>query len=187
MISSTRPRPGRPWSWGLPILGATSAGAHLPDPQTIATRAVRTSATPEALFLWLCQLRRAPYSYDWIDNFARRSPQRADPAMARLALGQRFMTIFTLLAFEPGRSITLGMRPGAPSRLFGALVVEYRIDRLPGDERQLGAILRMPSAGRGAAARNTALAWGDLVMMRKQLRELSRLAEQEAPTRKEVR
>jgi hypothetical protein len=103
--------------------------------------------------------------------------------MTRLAVGQRFMTIFTLLEFETDRSLTLGMRPGAPSRLFGALVVEYRIDRLADDERQLGVVLRMPTAGRGAAPRNTALAWGDLVMMRKQLRELSRLAEREPRTR----
>lgn len=187
MTASTRPRPGPPWSWGPAIPGGPSHAAALPRPCTIATRAVRTTATPEALYLWLCQLRRAPYSYDWIDNFARRSPQRADPAMTRLAVGQRFMTIFTLLDFETDRSLTLGMRPGAPSRLFGALVVEYRIDRLPGDERQLGAILRMPSAGRGAAARNIALAWGDLVMMRKQLRELSRLAEHEPPIGKAAR
>ncbi len=183
MTMPTRARQEYPWRWGPAIPAEATTRSAALTPHVVATRAVRTTASPEALFLWLCQLRRAPYSYDWVDNFGRRSPQRADPAMTRLAVGQRFMTIFTLLDFETDRSLTLGMRPGTPSRLFGALVVEYRIERLADDERQLGAVLRMPTAGRGAAPRNTALAWGDLVMMRKQLRELSRLAEREPRTR----
>ncbi|GAA2450110.1 hypothetical protein [Agromyces soli] len=183
----TLARPQRPWRWGPPLTDEPSGRVPLPGPHVVATRAVRTTASPQSLFLWLCQLRRAPYSYDWLDNFGRRSPQRADPTMTRLAVGQRFMTIFTLLVFEADRSLTLGMRPGAPSRLFGALVVEYRVDRLPDDVRQLGAILRMPASGPGAAARNTALAWGDLVMMRKQLHELRRLAERDASIGEAVR
>src|SRR5699024_8901757 len=98
-------------------------------------RAVTTQADPETLFLWLCQLRRAPYSYDWIDNFGRRSPRVPDPSLTDLEVGQKIMTIFTLTEFEPSRSLTVSMRPGWPTRLFGAISLRYAI--IPTSDGQL--------------------------------------------------
>jgi hypothetical protein len=34
-------------------------------------RGVTIHADPEVIFRWICQMRVAPYSYDWIDNFGR--------------------------------------------------------------------------------------------------------------------
>ena len=172
---------GLPWRWG-PSVSATPATSLLaPEGEIrIATRAVRSAASPAALFLWLCQLRRAPYSYDAIDNFARRSPRVPDPGLQSLRRGQTFMTIFTLVEFERDVSLTLRMNEGWPTRAFGALTVTYRIDRTLDGGTQLGATLRMPRiGGRLGALRRYLLAWSDLPMMRKQLRTLSTLAAKE--------
>ena len=175
--------PRLPWAWGPPAPithpDGEVAAAHGSDLR-VATRAVRSTASPAALFLWLCQLRRAPYSYDVIDNFARRSPRVADPAMMQLRRGQTFMTIFTLVAFEPQRSLTLRMKDGWPTRVFGALDVVYRVDPLPDGDTRLAATLWLPRPpGPLGGLRRSLLAWGDLPMMRRQLLTLSALAAKE--------
>lgn len=171
-----------PWVWGEPV---TVVGAHVPEPLgvRVVTRSVSSAARPDMLFLWLCQLRRAPYSYDWIDNFGRRSPRSADPTLVDLNTGQDFMTIFALTDFVPGRLLTLGMKPGWPTRLFGGITLSYFVERLDDERCQLSAVMWMPSVGRFLAGpRRYLLAWGDLIMMRKQLLVLRALAEHE-PTR----
>lgn len=37
-------------------------------------RGITINTAPEVIFRWLCQLRIAPYSYDWVDNFGIKSP-----------------------------------------------------------------------------------------------------------------
>src|SRR5690606_16846351 len=110
-MTAPRSAAGLPWVWGSDE-GAEDFGDAEPRTARRALRAVPTAAHADALFLWPCQLRRAPYSYDWLDNFGRRSPRTPDRAMAELRVGQRVMTIFTLTAFVPGRSLHITMRPG---------------------------------------------------------------------------
>src|SRR3954467_8993524 len=91
-------------------------------------RGVTVAAPPAAVFRWLCQLRAAPYSYDWIDNWGRRSPRKLIPGLEDLAVGQTVMGIFDLVAFERDRHVTIRIKPGTPSeRLFGAVVGTYLI------------------------------------------------------------
>jgi hypothetical protein len=146
----------------------------LPDPDDEMYRAVDVEAPSETLFLWLCQLRLAPYSYDWIDNFGRRSPQRLVPGLDRLEPGQTFMRIFRLDSFEPGRSIVLTSDwPGVAQ----SVVTYMAEDRSPQTSRLLVKFRVVYGSRLFALPLRFGLAPGDLIMMRKQLLELKRLAE----------
>ncbi len=48
---------------------------YLDRPVVACHRAIDIEASPDVVFRWVCQLRAAPYSYDLLDNFGRRSPQ----------------------------------------------------------------------------------------------------------------
>lgn len=172
-------RGGRiPWSWGPSGRVAETRDEELHCDVRRADRSVATSADAAHLYLWLCQLRSAPYSYDWIDNAGRRSPRTPDPSLVPAAVGDRAMTIFDVTAVEAGRSLTLRMRPGLPRQLFGDITVQYAVEPAPtGPGRLLVARLWVPRpTGRLGALRRELLVWGDLVMMRRQLLTLARLA-----------
>lgn len=173
-----------PWTWGdTDALGPPDFLRPAGEPDArLAIRALETTADPETLFLWLCQLRLAPYSYDWIDNFGRRSPRQPDESLVKLEVGQRVMTIFTLTDFVPQVSLTLRMTSGWPTRVFGAISLRYSIQRIGAGRSVLCVHMWMPSLG-GPLGRwgRALLAWGDLAMMRKQLRTLRELAQGMAP------
>jgi hypothetical protein len=119
-------------------------------------RGVDVAAPAAVTFRRLCQLRVAPYSYDWIDNRFRRSPRALTDSADDLAAGTRMMTIFTLVDVV----VTYAVVPRSAASC--RLVAKLRWQRGPGWWGALRAHL---------------LAWGDLVMMRKQLLTLARLAE----------
>jgi hypothetical protein len=138
---------------------------------------VDVDAPPAMVFRWLCQLRAAPYSYDWIDNCGRQSPRVLTPGLEQLAVGQRVMRIFDLIEFEDDRHLTLILRRGR--ELFGDIAATYLVaPREPGGSRLVVKLLvRYPDGpGVGWLARQL-LPWGDLFMMRKQLLTLKALAE----------
>jgi len=149
----------------------------LPDADETYGRAVDVDAPPERVFRWLCQLRAAPYSYDWIDNGGRTSPRNLTDGLEDLAVGQRVMTIFTLTHFAYGQHVTLRMNTG-DARLFGAISVTYAALPLGDNRTRLYARLRVryPRSVRGWLMR-WLLPLGDAIMMRKQLITLKYLAE----------
>jgi hypothetical protein len=141
-------------------------------------RAVDVAAPAAVVFRWLCQLRAAPYSYDLIDNGGRRSPQTLTAGLDRLEPGQQFMRIFRLVEVEPGHSLTVR----ASGTIFGEVLVSYRVTETgAGASRLVAKLLVDPPAGvLGSVPARGLLAAGDLVMMRRQLLNLARLAEREA-------
>ena len=91
------------------------------------------------------------------------------------------MTIFELAEFAVPASVTLRMREGWPSRVFGAITLTYRVEDLGSESARLTALMWMPPVGRVLGrARRYALAWGDLLMMRRQLLTLASLAARDA-------
>jgi hypothetical protein len=148
----------------------------LPDADDALYRAIDVDAPPAVVFRWLCQLRVAPYSYDWIDNFGRPSPRHPTPGLERLAVGQRVMRVFELVEFETDRHLTIRSAAGA----LGTFAVSYVVVARPRGRSRLVVklLVRWPS-GPLAWATRLLLPVGDLVMMRKQLLTLKELAERE--------
>jgi hypothetical protein len=149
------------------------------EPDQLLFRGVDVAAPVATTFRWLCQLRGAPYSYDNLDNRGRQSPQQLTPGLEQLEVGQRVCTIFKLVAFEPGRSLTVITKGG----LFGKVACTYRAEPHasdPGSSRILVKFeIRYPRTLAGALMRGL-LPAGDLVMMRRQLLNLAGLAERTA-------
>ncbi|HYU15988.1 MAG TPA: hypothetical protein VEL05_07960 [Candidatus Acidoferrum sp.] len=151
----------------------------LTGPDDVCFRAIDVAAPPAAVFRWLCQLRTAPYSYDWIDNRGRTSPRELTPGLEELARGQRVMRIFRLVDFEQDRHLTILLDRPRAMRMFGAVAVTYEVVPAPGGARILVKLLiRRPDGPFRLLA--PLLPAGDLVMMRKQLRTLKHLAEARA-------
>lgn len=142
-------------------------------------RGVSIEAPAVLAFRWLCQLRVAPYSYDWIDNRGRRSPRALTPGLEQLAVGQTVMEIFRLESFEEPVHLTLVTPTGGRGeQLFGPMRCTYWVRPATGKRVRLLVKLRLaPTQGSLSRFAQAALAWGDLVMMRRQLLNLKALAE----------
>lgn len=147
----------------------------LPDFTDAYFRGVTVQAAPPVVFRWLCQLRVAPYSYDWIDNRGRRSPDRLTPGLEHLAVGQRVMRIFDLVAFERDHHLTLRLRePGA----FPPLAVSYVVIAAPaGTCRLIAKLVVRRRPGLRDRLLSRLLPSLDWIMMRRQLLNLKALAE----------
>lgn len=151
---------------------------YLDGPVERLTRAVTVHAPPGLTYRWLCQTSVAPYSYDWLDNWGRRSPRELTPGADDLRIGQRVM-VFELREIEPGRGFSGRSYPAA-ERLFGPTAGTYAVEPLDAGGCRL--VCRLVFGPRWPVGRPwpTLLACGDLVMMRKQLLTLKALAERDA-------
>jgi len=170
-----------PMRWGVTedeVARAYPCDDELAEPGAELFRAVTVRAEPAVVFRWLCQLSVAPYSFDLVDNLGRRSPRTLTPGADRLAIGQPMMTIFRLVGFTAGVDLTVRMRSARGRSMFGDLAVTYAVRPGPdASSRLVAKLVLAPTRSRLGRARVAALAWGDLVMMRKQLGTLRDLAQ----------
>ena len=141
-------------------------------------RGITVDAPVPVVYRWLCQLKVAPYSYDLLDNLGRTSPRTPTPGADRLAVGQTVMTIYTQDDFSTDDHLTNDLTEPTGLRVYCGFTLTYRVRPLDGERTRLVVKLRVAESGGALAAlRRRAIAWGDLGMMRKQLRTLAELAE----------
>jgi hypothetical protein len=138
-------------------------------------RAIDVRAPANTVFRWICQLKIAPYSYDWIDNGGRQSPRQLTPGAERLEIGQNLM-VFRIVEFEVNRQITGVLQPEAVS-IFGRMALTYVVQPTGPASCRLVVKVDAGACSGWERIRRFALAWGDLIMMRKQLLTIKELAE----------
>ena len=141
----------------------------VPAPVLAAYRGVTVHAGPEQLWPWVAQIRLGPYSYDWIDNLGRRSPQELHDLPGPTA-GEHFSTS---VGRPVGRILSVAATVQLTATIMGAtmsyvLVPEGVTTRL---------LLKVVTGTVRLIAPLVSI--GDLVMARRQLLNLKRLAEGE--------
>jgi hypothetical protein len=142
------------------------------------TRAVTVNARAPLVYRWVCQLTRAPYSYDLVDNRGRRSPRELTPGAEAIRVGQHLLGLFEVIDVRPGEQLTVrGM--ARATRLFGPLGMTYAVERRSDVESRLVCRVVAGTPTLAARLRGVLLEWGDLVMVRKQLLTWKELAERD--------
>ena len=143
----------------------------LTNPTLVAWRGVTVEARGEDVWPWVTQVRLAPYSYDWIDNLGRRSPQTLldlpPPAVGEPFISAGGKRMGTVLSVDPPHQLT--------GRLLGA-VISYVVE--PGGPSRSRLLMKIVSNLPRPLA--PLLSVGDLVMARRQLLNWKRLAEAHA-------
>lgn len=159
--------------WGVrasEILRAYPCDEFVSSPTLQAWRGVRVEAPAAAVWPWVGQVRLAPYSYDWIDNRGRRSPREL-AGLPEPVVGERFTTaggreLGRIVSVEPGKQLT--------ATIMGAFM-SYVLVPEPRDTTRL--LLKVVMRTYRWAA--PGLSVGDLIMARRQLLNLKRLAERQ--------
>lgn len=157
--------------WGVSeseVLRPYPCDDFVASPTLQAWRGVSVEAPAAAVWPWVAQVRLAPYSYDWFDNFGRRSPRQLR-GLPEPQVGERFTTaggreLGRIVSVEPGRQLT--------GSIMGAFMSYVLVDAGRDATRLLLKVVMRTS--RWAAL---GLSVGDLVMARRQLLNFKRLAE----------
>ncbi|KQY60037.1 polyketide cyclase [Aeromicrobium sp. Root495] len=138
------------------------------QPTLEAWRGVTVEAPSDVVWRWVRQIRLAPYSYDWVDNLGRRSPDRLhdlpDPVVGDPFTATAGRPVGRVLAVDPGRELT--------GSIMGAVMSYLVVPQGPTSSRLL---LKIAARSRRPVA--ALLCLGDLPMARKQLLTLKSRAE----------
>lgn len=146
-------------------------------PRTEPHRAIDIAAPPPVVYRWLCQIRVAPYSYDLLNNLGRRSPRTLTPGLEQLELGQRFMTLFSLVSFVYDEHVTIRVSHWIARLLLGDLAISYVIRPIGAEGTRLIVKLTLPRARGLGVIKEYLLGWLDLFMMRREMMNMRNLAE----------
>jgi hypothetical protein len=161
--------------WGVSdaeVARAYPCAEFVAAPAWQARRGVDVAAPAAAVWPWVAQVRLAPYSYDWIDNRGRRSPREllglAEPRTGEPFTSVGGRAVGRIVAVEAGKQLT--------GTIMGAFMSYVLVPQGPGSTRLL-----LKVAQRTTRVKALGLCIGDLIMARRQLLNLKRLAEQSSP------
>jgi hypothetical protein len=169
------------WSWNVTDAewqALYPCDRFMEQPYQEFMRAIDVQAPVEVTFRWVCQLKVAPYSYDLLDNGFRRSPRHLTPGAEKLELGQTFL-VGPIVEFKQDRHITVVVN-AAGERIYGHFSLTYEVRPTGPDSSRLVCKADLASLTRWDRIRWFIVAWGDLIMMRKQFLTLKALAEKTA-------
>lgn len=138
------------------------------SPALQAWRAVRVDAPAAAVWPWLTQIRIAPYTYDWIDNLGRRSPQRL-LGLPEPQVGEAFTTAG---GRKQGRIVSVDAGRQLTGTIMGAFMSYVLVPQGQDTTRLLLKVAMRTNRWIAAG-----LSVGDLIMARRQLLNLKDLAE----------
>ncbi len=172
-----------PYSWNATDDERTRkwpCDAYAADADTAFFRAIDVAAPVSVVYRRLCHIRRAPYSYDWADNFGLPSPRRLIPEIENLEVGQRAMHLFRIAAFERDASLTLVLASAIGRATMGMLVGSYDVRPNAHGTRLAMKVLRATPRNAFGRASDQAYAWIDYAMSRKQLERLGAFSERDA-------
>ena len=171
----------RAWSWNATDeewMARYPCDKYIDEPYQQFMRAIDVQAPADVTFRWVCQIKVAPYSYDLFDNWFRRSPRRLTPGAEKLDVGQKFL-VGPIVEFEQNRHITVVFRSDQ-ERGCPPFSLTYEVKHTGPDSSRLVCRAVLTSRKRRDRVRWFFLAWGDLIMMRKQFLTLKALAERTA-------
>jgi hypothetical protein len=142
-------------------------------PALAVWRGITVQAGPAQVWPWLCQVRLAPYSYDWLDNLGRTSPRELRGLPEPLP-GEPFTCVGGRVRL--GRVLSVVREEQLTARIMSA-VMSYVLQP-QGDSTRLLLKIVLPRDRWYAPA--IAIALGDWPMARRQLMNFKALAESSA-------
>ena len=158
--------------WGVSegeVARAYPCDEFVAEPAWQAWRGVDVAAPAADVWPWVAQVRLAPYSYDWIDNRGHRSPRHL-VGLPEPCVGESFTSVAgrplgRIVSVKPGQQLT--------GTIMGACMSYVLV---PQDHDSTRLLLKVAMRATGVKA--LGLSVGDLIMARRQLLNLKRLAEQ---------
>lgn len=152
--------------------------SYMPPPSYCYYRGIEVLAPQEIVYRWLCQLRVAPYAYDWLDNLGRQSPCQLTPGVERLSPGQRMLVMFRVVEFVENEQIT--MEGAHYEWFFGKVALTYRV--VPSSASSCRIVTKLIAHDARTFVtrlRRDYFPIGELPLMHKQLRTFKSLAERQ--------
>ena len=149
------------------------------DATLSATRCITIAATPDVVFPWIRQMglgRAGWYSYDWIDNFGRKSAVTVHDEWQDINSGDPVPAgpiSFTATIVSPPHSFVLEIKNGKKSTPRLHFTLAYELRAVPEGTRLVTRMRSRINFPGGRFFERLVLGPGDGIMLRKQLKTLS--------------